>query len=457
MQYIFKLDKENKIFYKTLLTLCIPIIIQNLLSTLINMVDTIMVGGLGEVSVAAIGIANQYFFLYNMALSGIIGGAGLFIAQFFGKNDKENIRKITALGSLSALALGIIFATMAIFSPKFIIHFFSLDESVVEIAVNYFLIIGFCYPIIAISNVFSMGSRSIRNPKLGMICSSISLVLNIILNYIFIFGKFGMPALGASGAALATVISRIVELILLVSYVYFIKSDYELRFTFKDIKLINRDLFKAFISKTIPVFFNDTLWAFGTVLYAVAYSKAGTSAIAASQIASSTGNFFIMTSVCIAIGSSIMIGNELGADHIEKAVSYSKKFAILVCLAGVVFGGLLILSIPALLKIFSVSPGLAPDIRKIFIVMGVLMALKTFNTFIIIGVLRSGGDTKYALTLEMGCMWFVSLPLTFLAAYKGVPIYILVALTYTEEIAKFIFGVPRALSKKWANNIVKDI
>ncbi|MEW9076935.1 MATE family efflux transporter [Terrisporobacter glycolicus] len=457
MQYIFKLDKENKIFYKTLLTLCIPIIIQNLLSTLINMVDTIMVGGLGEVSVAAIGIANQYFFLYNMALSGIIGGAGLFIAQFFGKNDKENIRKITALGSLSALALGIIFATMAIFSPKFIIHFFSLDESVVEIAVNYFLIIGFCYPIIAISNVFSMGSRSIRNPKLGMICSSISLVLNIILNYIFIFGKFGMPALGASGAALATVISRIVELILLVSYVYFIKSDYELRFTFKDIKLINRDLFKAFISKTIPVFFNDTLWAFGTVLYAVAYSKAGTSAIAASQIASSTGNFFIMTSVCIAIGSSIMIGNELGADHIEKAVSYSKKFAILVCLAGVVFGGLLILSIPALLKVFSVSPGLAPDIRKIFIVMGVLMALKTFNTFIIIGVLRSGGDTKYALTLEMGCMWFVSLPLTFLAAYKGVPIYILVALTYTEEIAKFIFGVPRALSKKWANNIVKDI
>ena len=457
MQYIFKLDKENKIFYKTLLTLCIPIIIQNLLSTLINMVDTIMVGGLGEVSVAAIGIANQYFFLYNMALSGIIGGAGLFIAQFFGKNDKANIRKITALGALSALTLGIIFAAMAIFYPKFIIHFFSLDESVIEIAVNYFIIIGFCYPIIAISNVFSMGSRSIRNPKLGMICSSISLGLNIILNYIFIFGKFGMPALGTSGAALATVIARIVELILLVSYVYFIKSDYELRFTFKDIKLINKDLFKAFISKTIPVFFNDTLWAFGTVLYAVAYSKAGTSAIAASQIASSTGNFFIMTSVCIAIGSSIMIGNELGADHIENAVSYSKKFAILVSLVGVVFGGLLILSIPALLKVFSVSPGLAPDIRKIFIVMGVLMALKTFNTFIIIGVLRSGGDTKYALTLEMGCMWFVSLPLTFLAAYKGVPIYILVALTYTEEVVKFIFGVPRALSKKWANNIVKDI
>lgn len=457
MQNILKLDRENKVFYKTLLTLCIPIIIQNLLSTLINMVDTIMVGGLGEISVAAIGIANQYFFLYNMALSGIIGGAGLFIAQFFGKNDKQNIRKITALSIISAVVLGVLFSLIAILSPKFIINFFSDDKSVIKIAVDYFLIIGFCYPIIAVSNVFSMGSRSIRNPKLGMICSSISLSINIILNYIFIFGKFGMPALGASGAAIATVISRIIELILLISYVYFIKDDYELRFTFKDVKLINKDLVKVYISKSTPTFLNDTMWAFGTVLYAVAYSKAGTSAIAASQIASSTGNFFIMTSVCIAIGSSIMIGNELGADKIKQAIKYCKKFSILVTIVGAIFGVLLIASIPLLIKIFSVSDSLAPDIRKIFWVMGILMALKTFNTFIIIGVLRSGGDTKYALLLEMGCMWFVSLPLTFFAAYKGVPIYILVALTYTEEVAKFIFGVPRAISKKWANNIVKDM
>ena len=457
MENIFKLEKENKIFYKTLLTLCIPIIIQNLLSTLINMVDTIMVGGLGEVSVAAIGIANQYFFLYNMALSGIIGGASLFIAQFFGKNDKINIRKITALSVISAVILGIGFSLVAILSPKFIINFFSHDENVIKIAVDYFVIIGFCYPLIAVSNVFSMGSRSIRNPKLGMICSSISLGVNIILNYILIFGKFGMPALGVSGSALATVIARIIELILLTSYVYFIKNDYELRFTFKDIKLIDKMLVKLYISKSMPTFLNDTLWAFGTVLYAVAYSTAGTSAIAASQIASSTGNFFITTSVCIAIGSSIMIGNELGADRIDKAVNYSKKFSILVSLVGAILGILLILSIPILLKVFSVSPDLALDIRKIFIIMGVLMILKTFNTFIIIGVLRSGGDTKYALILEMGCMWLVSLPLTFWGAYKGVPIYILVALTYTEEVAKFIFGVPRALSKKWANNIVKDM
>ena len=457
MKEIVVLNEDNKKFYKTLITLCIPIIIQNLLSNLINMVDTIMVGGLGEISVASIGIANQYFFLYNMALSGIIGGASLFIAQFYGKNDKLNIRKITGLSVISALMIGITFMIVALFSPKFIIYFFSKDLDVIKVATNYFSIIGFCYLIIAISNVFSMGSRSIRNPKLGMICSTISLFINIILNYVFIFGKLGMPALGASGAAIATVIARIIELILLVSYIYFIKDDYELRFTFKDIKLINKDLLKAYISKTTQTFLNDTLWAFGTVLYAVAYSKAGISAIAASQIASSTGNFFIVTAVCVAIGSSIMIGNELGADNIKKAIHYSKKFAILVTLVGAIFGLLLIISIPGLIKLFSVSDQLMPDIKKIFVIMGILMALKTFNTFIIIGVLRSGGDTKYALFLEMGCMWIVSLPLTFFAAYKGLPIYILVGLTYTEEVVKFIFGVPRAISKKWAQNLVKNI
>ena len=152
-----------------------------------------------------------------------------------------------------------------------------------------------------------------------------------------------------------------------------------------------------------------------------------------------------MTSVCVANGAAIMLGNELGADQIEKAIRYSKKFSILVSLTGLLFGILLIANIPLLLKVFNVSKELSPDIIKIFIIMGLLMALKAFNTFIVIGVLRSGGDTKYSLFLELGCMWLASIPLTFLAAFKGAPIFMLVLLTYTEEIAKFIFGVPREI------------
>ncbi|WP_170075686.1 MATE family efflux transporter [Paraclostridium dentum] len=457
MTNIFNLNDENKKFYKLLVSLCIPIIIQNLISTSVNIIDTVMISSLGEASVASIGVANQYFFLFNMTLSGLTGGAGLFISQFFGKNDANNIKKVTGLNVLLGIILGLLFFMPAFIFPKFIIHFFSYDTEVVKLCIQYFSIIAFCYPLIAVSTVFSMGSRSIRNPKLGMICSAIALISNIVLNYGLIFGNLGLPALGVRGAAIATVIARFIEFSLLIGYVYIIKKDYVLKFTIKNLKSIDKQFINAFFEKSTPILLNDSGWAIGTVLYSVAYAKAGTSAIAASQIATSTGNFFIMTAVCVAIGASIMLGNELGADNKEVAIDYAKKFSKIVFIVGTLFGILLILNIPTLLKMFSVSDNLAPDIIKIFAIMGLLMGLKSFNTLLIIGILRSGGDTKYSLFLELGCMWLVSLPLTFIFAIKGAPIYVLVLLTYSEEIVKFIFGVPRALSKRWVANIVKEI
>ena len=454
---MLRLNEDDKKFYKILVSLCIPIIVQNLISTSVNVIDTVMISSLGEASVASIGVANQFFFLFNMTMSGLTGGAGLFISQFFGKNDTKNIKKITSLSVFLGVLLGLLFLIPAVFFPKLIIHFFSYDPEVIKLCTDYFSIIAFCYPLIAISMVFSMGSRSIRNPKLGMICSGIALITNVILNYCLIFGHLGFPAMGVKGAALATVIARIVEFVLLVGYIYFIKKDYLLKFNLSDFKSIDKLFLNTFISKSLPILLNDSLWAVGTVLYSVAYAKAGTSAIAASQIATSTGNFFIMTAVCVAIGASIMLGNELGSDNTYIAIDYAKKFSKIVFIIGSILGLLLIFTIPVLLKIFSVSDTLRPDIIKIFFIMGVFMGLRAFNTLIIIGVLRSGGDTKYSLFLELGCMWLVSLPLTFIFAVKEAPIYLLVLLTYSEEIVKFVFGVPRALSKKWATNIVKEL
>ena len=454
---MLRLNEDDKKFYKILVSLCIPIIVQNLISTSVNVIDTVMISSLGEASVASIGVANQFFFLFNMTMSGLTGGAGLFISQFFGKNDTKNIKKITSLSVFLGVLLGLLFLIPAVFFPKLIIHFFSYDPEVIKLCTDYFSIIAFCYPLIAVSMIFSMGSRSIRNPKLGMICSGIALITNVILNYCLIFGHLGFPAMGVKGAALATVIARIVEFVLLVGYIYFIKKDYLLKFNLSDFKSIDKLFLNTFISKSLPILLNDSLWAVGTVLYSVAYAKAGTSAIAASQIATSTGNFFIMTAVCVAIGASIMLGNELGSDNTYIAIDYAKKFSKIVFIIGSILGLLLIFTIPVLLKIFSVSDTLRPDIIKIFAIMGVFMGLRAFNTLIIIGVLRSGGDTKYSLFLELGCMWLVSLPLTFIFAVKGAPIYLLVLLTYSEEIVKFIFGVPRALSKKWAANIVKEL
>ena len=457
MQNILVWNEENKKFYKTLIILCIPIIIQNLITNSVNVIDTIMISSLGEKSVAAVGIANQFFFLFMMVTGGVFSGTSIFISQFYGKGDFANIKKVTALSVTLGIIFSLFFAVPAIFFPEVIIHFFTYDESVVSLCSSYLKIIGFSYPITCVSMAFSNGSRSIRNPKLGMICSFIAILFNTILNYTFIFGNFGAPNLGVSGAAIATLIARVVEFSLIIYYVYFYKKDYALKFKLEDAKNINRNFIGAFFDKSSPVIINDATWALGTVFYSIAYSKVGTSAIAASQIATSVQNFFIMTSICIAVGSSIMIGNELGANNKKMAINYAKKFSVLISAVGFIFGLILYLNIPMLLKLFSVTSDLADDISKIFIVMGLFMGLRAFNTFLIIGILRSGGDTKYSLFLELGCLWLVSIPLTFLAAYKGAPVYILVLISYSEEIVKFIFGTPRAISKKWVNNIVQNM
>ena len=223
---MLRLNEDDKKFYKILVSLCIPIIVQNLISTSVNIIDTVMISSLGEASVASIGVANQFFFLFNMTMSGLTGGAGLFISQFFGRNDTKNIKKITSLSVFLGILLGLLFLIPAVFFPKLIIHFFSYDPEVIKLCTDYFSIIAFCYPLIAVSMIFSMGSRSIRNPNLGMICSGIALVTNVILNYCLIFGHLGFHAMGVKGAALATVIARIVEFVLLVGYIYFIKKDY---------------------------------------------------------------------------------------------------------------------------------------------------------------------------------------------------------------------------------------
>lgn len=457
MKSIFAFDDENKRFFKILLSLCIPIIIQNLISSSVNVIDTVMISSLGEVSVASVGIANQFFFIFNMCIAGILGGSSLFISQFFGKNDILNIKKITALSIFLGILLSLPFVIIAFIYPESIIHIFSYDLEVVSLCKEYFKIAVISYPFTAISMGFGVCSRSIKNPNIGMKCSAIAILINVFFNYTFIFGHFFFPSMGVKGAALATLIARAVESIIMIYYVYFYKKDYILKFSLEHFTMFNKEFLRTFISKSFPIFLNESFWAIATVCYSISYAMAGTSAIASSQIATTTSNFFIITAMCVAMGSSIMLGNELGSDHIERAIEYSKKLGIIVTAIGFIMGILLIISIPGLLILFNVSEIMKTDIIKIFTIMAIVMPLRAFNTFIIIGVLRSGGDTKLALIIEMSSMWLGSVPLTFLAAKFGIPIYLLVRCTSVEEIIKFIFGVPRALSKKWAVNIVKNL
>lgn len=448
---------DRKRFYKSLFFLCIPIIVQNLISTLVNMIDTVMISSLGSPAIAAVGIANQFFFLYTMVIVGVCSGATVFISQFFGKRDTENIKRVAAFTTTAALVSSIVFFLLAKFGPMLLVGIFSKDSQVIRPALDYFEIIAYAYPLIAISMALTICSRSIRRPYLGMVSSAIALVVNVILNYGLILGNLGMPALGVSGAAIATCAARVVEVIIVVGYIFIVEKDHMLRFNINHIRSITWDFLKQFLDKSIPMFTNDVVWAIGTIAYTVAYSVAGTEAIAAGQIAGTTSNLFLLISICIANGGSIMLGIELGSGRIDMAITYAKKLAILVFISGLVMGGFLILSIPGLINIFHIAPDSINLMTKVFKVIGTFMALKSINTFIVISVLRSGGDTKFAMIVEVIAMWCFSIPATFYGAYHGYSMWILVAFTYLEEIVKMFAIFPRALSKKWANNLVNHM
>ena len=457
MEKFLKSSDENKRFYSILTSLCIPIIIQNLISTSINIIDTIMISGLGEVSLAAVGIGNQFFFLFNMCVTGILGGSSIFISQFLGKKDITNIKKISILSIIFSLVISIPFFISGTVFPERVAFIFSRDSEVIRECCDYLSIVALCYPLIAVSLALGICSRSVKDPSLGMRCSVVAIIVNVFFNYALIPGNFGFPALGIKGAAIATFIARAVEIILITGYIFIYKKDYIIKFSMKHLKMIDKNFVSVYCSKSIPVFLNDAFWATATVFYSIAYGIAGTSAIATSQIATTTGNFFIIATTSIAMGASIMLGNELGSDHIERALKYSKKLGFIIAIMGIIIGGLLTISIPVLLMLFNVTPNLEDVTKKIFIIMSIIMPLRALDTYMIIGVLRSGGDTRAALIIEMGSMWLVSIPLTFWAAIINLPIHIIFACSLTETIVKFVFGLLRCREKKWAKNIVKNI
>lgn len=447
---------RDKTFYKTLLSIAIPITIQNLISTSLNMVDTVMVGKLGEIEIAAVGLANQLFFLFILIAFGINSGASIFIAQFWGKRDIQNIRRVLGISLIAGGVVSTVFAAGALFFPEFILSVFSKDQKVILLGSQYLRIVSFSYLATTISFAYGFASRSVGQAKLPMYVSAISLLCNTLLNYLLIFGVFGFPQMGIRGAALATLISRLLEMVLLLIIIY--KRQETLAARINEMLDLPRDFVKKYFDTATPVIINESFWSLGMVMYSVAYARISTEAIAAVQIANTIQNLFMVFNFGLANASAVMLGNELGANNNEKAIKYGYNFAVLGPLVGMILGIMLYLSTPLALSSFQVSDVVYRDTQKIILVMSIFMFVKMFNAILIVGIFRSGGDTKYALALELSSVWLIGVPLAFIGAfYWKLPVYWVVAVVSLEEVVKAIVGLPRVLSKKWAKNMVDNL
>ncbi|MEQ8153386.1 MAG: MATE family efflux transporter [Clostridiaceae bacterium] len=449
---LFNLSYDKKFMKKTL-KLALPIAFQNFIMSSLNLFDNIIIGGLGVIAVASVGLANQIFFLLNLVLFGIVSGASIFTSQYWGKEDLKNIKRILGLCLVSSIFASALFMLLSLFFPSQIIGLFSKDSQVIIMGGSYLRIASLSYIFTAVSFAYSVILRSLNQVKAPMVASIISLGINTVLNFVLVYGLGSYAGMGVYGSAIATLIARVIEFIMTLFVVYKLNSP--LAGSINDMFDFSFNFIKKFFKITMPVILNESFWALGVTVYAAIYAHMGTSVIAATNIVGTIDRLAMVVFFGFGNAAAIMIGNKIGEKNEKEAFLYAKRFIILNPMIGILTGIVLYLVSPTILSAYNISSEVHTYSRDMLIILSLFLWVKAFNYTNIIGILRSGGDTKYCLFLDIGGMWLIGVPLVALTGlYFHMPIQKVYIFVFMEEISKLIVGLPRIASKKWINNIV---
>ncbi len=444
-------------FLKSLFVIGVPVMFQNLLSTALNLIDTLMIGQVGKEPLAAVGLANQLFFVMILLIFGINSGASVFIAQFWGRGDVHNIRKTMGIGLVFGVMISVLFFILAQFFPEWIMSLLSNgNESLIRYGTDYLKIVSWSYLFTAISFSFAVAARSIAQATLPTIISGIAVFINAFLNYTLIYGHFGAPTMGVGGAALATTIARFFEMVAIICLLYSLKSP--LAATVTELFKFDIPFIKKVMGTSLPVVVNESMWAIGNVMYTIAIAKISADAVASYQVGVSVYRFYEVVFIGLASACQVMIGNAIGAGEEPLAKRYAKQFMIINQLGALVIVFLLIFSAEWSVHWFGLPEVVTLSSVKLVKVYGIFSFFKCFNLLMIVGVLRGGGDTQFAMKTELGAVWLIGVPAAFIGAtVLGWPVEWTVALMMFEEVVKSIFCFIRYLGNKWCHNVINDL
>ncbi|MDR0483868.1 MAG: MATE family efflux transporter [Alphaproteobacteria bacterium] len=447
-----KKESSEKGFYKNYFIIVIPLILQQFISISLNFVDNIMVGQLGEENIAAVGVANKLYFVYVLMLFGVLGGASIFLAQYYGKKDYRNFRKVFAISVIVALCFSGIFTPFALIFAKNFMKLFSHDIDVINIGTGFLQIIAISFPFNAISIAIATSLRSMGKTKQALYVVIVATIVNTILNYCLIYGNFGFPRLEAKGAALGTLIARIVEFS--VCLYFFFNKKYQMRTTFKKYFGFPKEKIKSLIKISIPVFFTETIWVVATTILFIAYGYLGTHALASVNIAELVINAGSIIFFGIAVGANIVVAQTIGANKLEEAFDMAKKIIKMALIISLAVSILAVIFRGQILKAYSLTPESIALTDKVLIAFSIAMFFKFINWTVIVGILRAGGDTKAAFFIDAIPVVFIAIPLAFYSAMVlNLEVYWVVLIANFEEVVKFFIALWRFKTKKWIKNL----
>ncbi|OAA23791.1 MATE family efflux transporter [Kosmotoga sp. DU53] len=443
-----------KEFNRKLLSIALPITIQNLISMSLNLVDNLMIGQLGSAAIAAVGLVNQMNFVLILFLFGASSGTGVFISQYWGNRDLKNIGKTISTRFEDYLrGLDSYFSCLLFFFPQQIISFFSRDITVVTAGVAYSKIISFTTFLIPFTFVMAMALRTIEKPKIPMYISFVVLAFNTVGNYLLIFGVGPFPEMGVKGAAIATLLSRLIEFFL---YLYvLLKPVTALTISRHEFLDFDTVFFRKLMVVALPVIVNELLWSVGMTTYSFIMARIGTEALTVKNIVSTLESFGFIIFGGMSAATVVMVGSELGKKNYEKAFKNAIKLLNLMVVIGVITGIGIILLSRFLIRMYNVEEVIKSTVVMVMIIVGLAQPVKMFNGLNIVGVLRSGGDTKTAMFLELFSLWGIGIPLV---ALSGIvlkwPLPFVFLMMLPEELFKASLGMLRVHSRKWLRNVI---
>jgi putative MATE family efflux protein len=446
---------RDRAFFRVMLTIAVPVAFQQLITASLNMIDVLMVGQLGEASIAALGLANQVFFVLILFLFGITSGMAIFTAQYWGRRDTDSIIQILSICLIVSVIAGTLFTLAATLIPETILGFYTADPKVIELGSGYLRIVGLSYVPMAIATAYIAVLRSMEKVRLTVIVTVLALIVKTGLGYLLIFGLFGLPALGVVGAAIATCIAWAFAISLLITLVYALKTPLAVH----PRQLFQFNFSKAFLFKVLrtsmPAAANEIAWSLGITTYNAVYAHIGTDAIAAINISATIEDLTYVVFMGLGSACAVMVGNQIGAGDKDAAHEYARRFLIMGILSSIVLGLLIIPLRDPLIGLYALSPQGTDSVRWLLLTFSLTAWLRVHNFMLFVGALRAGGDTRFALIMELLSIWLIGVPAALIGGFVlHLPVYGVYWMVLLEEAVKAVVISWRFRSKKWIHDLV---
>ncbi len=436
-------------FQNRVLKLAVPMVVSSILSSSLQIVDTLMIAAMGDVAVAAVGLANRLSYILSIVTAGVASGASVFAAQYWGDRSQKGLGRTMGLALLLMMAVNLLFTLIAVLAPRWVMRIFSSEEVVIADGCAYLRWMGLAYAFQGLTALLAAMMKATEKPKPPVIAATVGMVSNVILNYLLIFGKLGLPAMGVKGAAIATLISAVIEAAMMVFFAG--RSEAPLTAVQKPSFVFAGQFLKV----AVPVMFNSMGWALGTVMMTWVYATMGTAATAAASVYETVKGFVVVLCVSLGTAGGILLGIELGAGRREAAEKMARQILTVNAMLALLVTPLMLIGIRPLMLLYSeMSEQALHNLSGMLTALALCFIIKSFCFTFINGILRAGGDTKAAAAIDVGCLWGIAVPLVFLTGYvfKWNIVYVF-PFTFAEESVVALLAYRRYKKGYWLKKL----